>query len=200
MNTNTALSIIIIVFLGVTAAIVLINYLVNRSRSRAWEELASQLGLYFEPGNNLGKYPVVSGNYHGHRMLLEMVTRGYGRSRVEFTHVNFQVNPKSEIWFSIVNRGLVTDIRKMLGSRDILIGDEAFDSRFFIQGSPEIAVQRLFSDATLRQKLVDARPTRIDMKNREVFHEKGGFERNTDKLLPLFDLLGCIASAVERLE
>ena len=133
-------------------------------------------------------------------LLLDTFARYAGRERIIYTRITLDVNNATELWLAISNEGVGSKLKKMLGTKEILVGDEAIDAQFFIQGSPELAVQRLLSGTSLRQKLLETKSLHIELGNRRILYEKRGFEANPDKLLSLFDLLGDVADAVDRLE
>ena len=190
--------VLIVISVAIMAAVILIAYFITRSRQAAWEELATQAGLAFEPGNYWGKSPRVSGAYHGHPMLLESVTRGYGRNRVTYTRIVFSLMNASELYLDLSTEGFGSKVKKLLGVTEIRMGDEAFDTKFFIQGGPERDVQRILSSSSLRQKLLDTKSVHIVIYGKEVSQEKRGFETNPEKLLAMFDLLGEMADVVNR--
>jgi hypothetical protein len=193
------ISIFVIVFgfLAVFLIISLVNY---RTRRAAWQELASQVGLNYEPGNLWGKYPAVRGVFHGRSLVLDAFARHVGNERVTYTRIALNVNNASELRLTISNEGVGSKLKKMLGGKEILVGDEAIDAQYYIQGSPEMAVQRLLSSTSLRQKLLESKSLNIELNRKQIVYQKRGFEANPEKLLNLFDLMGEIASTIERLE
>jgi len=191
---------VFVIFFGLLAVIVAVSYFNRRARRAAWDELASQNGLIFEPGNYRGKSPSVSGVYRGHSLLVDTFTRGSGKSRTTYTRITLNVNNPTGLKLSISGEGVGSKLKKLLGAIEILVGDEAIDAKFFIQGSPEMAVQRLLSNTSLRQKLLDSQSLHIELTGQRIVYQKRGFEANPEKLLYLFDLLGDIGMAVERME
>jgi len=191
---------IFVILIGLVAVIVAVNFFNSWARRAAWDELAFQNGLIFEPGNYWGKSPSLSGVYRGHSLLLDTFTRRSGNSRTTYTRIVLDVNNHTELRLSISGEGVGSKLKKMLGAKEILVGDEAIDAKFFIQGNPEMAVQRLLSNTGLRQKLLDSHSLHVELTGQRIVYEKRGFEANPENLLYLFDLLGDIGMGVERIE
>jgi len=191
---------IFVIFFGLLAVILVFAFINRRARRAAWEELASQVGLNFDPGNYWGKSPTVSGIYRGHSLALDSFSRVVGKSRTTYTRIVVELANPTQLNLSISDESVGSGLKKMFGAKEILVGDEAIDAKFFIQGSPELAVQRLLSGTSLRQKLLETKSLSIELKGRQIVYQKRGFEANTERLLNLFDLLGDIAGGVERLE
>ncbi len=196
MDNETTL--IIVIALGLMAVAIIFTIYRSRAHRAAWEELAAQLGLQFTAGNFWGKSATVSGIYHGHAMQMNTFSRQMGRNRVTYTRIAFEVENTAELWLTISNESLGSKLKKMVGQKEISLGDEALDAEYFIQGSPEITVQRILSSTNLRQKLLDAKSVHIELKSKEIYSEKRGFEANPEKLQAMFDLLGGMADAVNR--
>jgi hypothetical protein len=191
---------IFVVFFGLLAVILVFAFINRRARRAAWEELASQLGLNFDPGNYWRKSPSVSGTYHGHSLVLDTFSCGAGNSRITYTRIVVELNNPSGLNLAISGEGVGSGLKKMFGVKEILVGDEALDAKFFIQGSPEVAVQRLLSNTSLRQKLLETQSLHVELKGQHIIYQQRRFEANPEKLLNLFDLLANIAEAVNRLE
>lgn len=192
--------ILIFVFIfGLVAVIVIIGYSNSRSKRAAWGELASQTGLNFVAGNFLGKPSVVSGIYRGHSLALDTFSRGGGEDRTTYTRIVLGLKNPTQLTLSISEEGVGSKLKKLFGAQEILVGDEAIDAKFFIKGSPEMAVQRLLTNTSLRQKLLESKSLHIELGNR-ILYEKRGYEGNPEKLRFVFDLLVDMAEVVGRLE
>jgi hypothetical protein len=191
---------IFVIFFGLLAVILVFVFINRRARRAVWGELGSQLGLNYYPGNYWGKSPSVNGTYHGHSLVLDTFSRGAGNNRTVYTRIGVEVNNPTELILSISGEGVGSGLKKMFGAKEILVGDEALDAKLFIQGSPEMTVQRLLSGTSLRQKLLETQYLNIELKSKQIVYQKRGFEANPDKLLFVFNLMADIAEAVDRLE
>jgi hypothetical protein len=182
------------------AAIAIIFALINRrGRQAAWSDLAARAGLAYEPGSFWGRSPMVSGVYRGRSLALDTFTTQTGKNRTTYTRLAVALKDPAPISLSISGEDLGSKLGKLVGMKEITLGDEELDRRLFIRGEPELPVQRLFSNAMLRQKLLEARLGNIMVNDRTVSYQRRGFESNPETMQSLFDLLVEIAMSVERL-
>jgi len=191
---------IIVIVAGLLAIFVVIGIFNRRAHQNAWSDLAVQAGLAFEPGSFWGKSPLVSGVYHNRSLALDTFSTQSGDSRTVYTRLALAVDNPAGLNMALSGEGLGSKLEKLVGKKDILVGDEEFDRRFFIRGTPEIAIQRLLANSSLRQKLLETRSVNIEVKDRTVRYTKQGFESNPDTLLALFDLMNELGVNVDRLD
>ena len=190
---------IIVIVAGLLAIFAVIGLFNSRAHQSAWSDLAAQAGLAFSPGSFWGKSQLVSGVYRNRALALDTFSTQSGDSRTLYTRLALAVDNPTGLNLALSGEGLGSKLEKLVGMKDIQVGDEEFDRRFFIRGAPEMAVQRLLANSSLRQKLIETRSVNIEVKDRAVRYTRQGFESNPDTLLSLFDLLSEIAVNVERL-
>jgi hypothetical protein len=190
---------IFVIVLGLMAIVVVFSIFNSRARQAGWREAASQAGLAYEPGSFWGKSPFISGVFHGRSLALDTFSTNTGKNRTTYTRLVVALENPAAISLSLSGEGLGSKMGKLVGMKEIQLGDAEFDSRFFVRGEPEMAVQRLLANSSLRQKLLDARSVNIEVHDRTIRYQKRGFESNPETLLSLFDLLSELSVNVERL-
>ena len=94
----------------------------------------------------------------------------FTRLRVPF------VNPE-RFRLKIYQEGFRSEIGKIFGMQDIVLGYPEFDDTFIIQGSDPEKLKELFSDEELRSKLLTDRGFVLSVLKNEGFFRRSGAER-----------------------
>jgi hypothetical protein len=76
------------------------------------------------------------------------------------------VNPEG-LRFTIYRKGIFSELGKLLGMQDIVVGDPKFDEAFIIKGNDEGKVCGLFANPKIRQMIQDQPKIRLDVKDSE---------------------------------
>lgn len=79
----------------------------------------------------------------------------------ELTTVEMAYSPTDDFKFAIHPQKWTDGFGKLLGMQDIIVGHDEFDKAFVIKGSDEERVKELFSDAAIRQILIDEPTTQL---------------------------------------
>jgi hypothetical protein len=122
------------------------------------------------------------------RLAFKMHTNGFAKVATETTVVAAPFVARHPFKFSIRNSGTMEELVKILGMQDIVIGHDAFDKEYIIQGNHPEQVKEFFACAELREKIqaqkainlsiVDSRAKQLGMtppphENVLTFVEKG---------------------------
>ncbi len=187
----------ILVFAGIVALVLVLNYTSRQARLKAWGELAGNTGLTCESGGVFS--PIrVTGTYRGHGLILDTFTRSSGKNSQTYTRILLSANNPSNLALAIYEEGVMSKVGKALGMQDIQVGDADLDRRFIVKGRPEDAVVNLFAFGNLRQRLLDARSLNLTLNGDQVRFEARGVELDIGRLQSLFDLMSELADAVEK--
>jgi hypothetical protein len=182
--------------IGVALIAIVFTVIANQARMRAWTELAERTGLQLTGGGMFSR-PRLEGSYRGHSTSLYTFTRHTGKSSHTYTVVEVQVNPSTAFELAIFKQSLLSQVGKLMGMKDIEIGDEELDRRFVFRGQPEADIRRLLASGSLRQKLLDSSNLNIRLEGQALKHTQGGVERNVDRLQALFDLMVELAEGID---
>jgi hypothetical protein len=192
--------VIVVVFVGIA---VLVSYLQRKAEGRAWGELASQLGLAFEPGANPWAPPAVKGTYGGHALVLDTFSRlrwhGQHANRKLFTRAVMTVSNPADLQLALYEESVFSQMGKILGVTDIQVGDAAIDRRFTIKGRPEEQIKTLLTSEALRQSLLSVRSINLSLEGTTIRYEHPGVEKDVTRLRSVLDLLSEFATAVEQI-
>jgi hypothetical protein len=193
----------LIIIALVFGLVILFSYRQRRARVRAWSELASQLGLVCDPGQNAGSQLAMRGDYQGHPLTMDTYTHTTGTGKNRHTHTYtrmvMEVNNPAGLLLELSREGLSDKIGKRVGAQDIETGDPELDQRLVIRGQPEEAVKRVLTSAALRQPLLSISPLDLRLENGEIRYKKSGMEKDKERLRGVFDLLSGLAAETERL-
>ncbi|HEX2854591.1 MAG TPA: hypothetical protein VHO24_15275 [Opitutaceae bacterium] len=118
----------LIIWLAVTSA---------KKTAVRFQQLATNLGLTLEPARvTLGIFhsaPRASGERRGKKMELFTYTTGSGKSRTSWCAISAQPRADGGLTFGLSRQGFGSKIAQLFGSREIQVGDPAFDDTWFIQ-------------------------------------------------------------------
>jgi hypothetical protein len=122
------------------------------SKEEIWEQLAQSIDGHFVAGD-FWTYPKVRG-FHGQWTVtldsLHENKQTYTRLRAPYVNLN-------NFAFTIYRQGLFSELGKLLGMQDVIVGYERFDRDFIIQGNDQGWICDLFANARIRQ-LLDVQP------------------------------------------
>lgn len=175
--------------------------LLRRTRRRETQttdscsELATKLGLSYEPGKNLGLTVAgsVNGKYRGRGIYLNAVREVLPGDEKRFYRlwVGILTNPHGRL--SLRRRSQFD----RSSTKTAKIGDLEFDERFTIEADSEDAAHSIFSPSFLRQKLINGPPlslTLLEDRIESVFPPKA---HDSDHWRSIIDILCDVAEAVE---
>jgi hypothetical protein len=84
-----------------------------------------------------------------------------------------QLPTRDDFVFKLTSQGMLENIRKLLGAKEIIIGDKQFDRQYLIEGNSEQTIQLIFSNTVIQQKLKDTACFHFEYSaNEGVFDEK----------------------------
>jgi len=163
-------------------------------RAQRWRLFASQTGLIFEPGG-IGKEMRVSGNYRGHRVVLDTFSHHTGYSRgshnYPYTRINIEITNRTNIELKIQEKKLL-----FLPKNTLEIGDEQIDKRFTISGQSSEVASGIFADPNLRQRILQARSFNVEVQGPQLVFSRPSIETNLDYLVFLLDLMCDLANYI----
>ena len=127
----------VIAFLGGFIALIVwaVKYgkKVNKRRQALFEDFANRKGLTYTSTkmfmNNINR---AEGDLHGSQFIMYEKMVGSGKNRHLATFMEFNNSPLT-FDFKIGKEHLFSKAGKMLGWKDIEMGDEAFDKRFLLK-------------------------------------------------------------------
>ena len=113
-----------------------------------WRQLAHEIdGKFLPHGGKRGAHAVVAKEGEW-TVILDTHKKGkkLTKTRIRAPYVN-----RDSFYFRIYRRQAGSNIRKMVGMQDVLVGEKAFDDAFIIQGNDERKLTMLFSNPRIRQ-------------------------------------------------
>lgn len=151
--------------------------------SDTWKEFSDGIGARFDKGKDLTDNTVVS-QVRNWTIILDTVKGGpssYGPKgpgvRILCTQMGVYYVNKDGFRFRIYRKGIMRKLGdKLVGVRDIEVGDPEFDNKFIIKGNDKSKVRALFSNSKIRQ-LIQSQP----FMSLEIRHNLG-FAREVDQL------------------
>lgn len=122
------------------------------SREETWRQLAREVGGQFHEARDFTPCAVQARTGDWIITLNSNVHSGEGITTLRAPFFN-----PEKFRFTIYRAGMLSDVRKALGMRDIRVGHSRFDRDFVIKGNSPARVRRLFDDEEIRG-LIDAQP------------------------------------------
>ena len=134
--------------LFVAVPVVLVVLFIVREKKRvnqAWSAAASGLGLSFVPASFAG-HPRMFGEISGMQVLVETYSRGSGDSRTTYTRYRVNHRPVGPVC-KLTKQGTFSMFGRLVGRKDVEIGDPFFDDRVVIDTNDANAIQRFLTPA-----------------------------------------------------
>jgi len=113
-----------------------------------FKSLASERGLTFLAGD-LFTSARVTGEIDGNDVTIERVAHKKGKTSVAYIKVSVRPSLALPSSLNIAPEGLGASFNKLLGWKDIIVGDAGLDQRAYIHADNESDVRALFGDAEL---------------------------------------------------
>ena len=149
--------------------------------------------------------PRLVGHYRGFDVVVDVLSRDFGEldtpEEHRFTRVSVSVQNRENCRLAIRKRRFLSP-DSILKAPEVQVGAVGvgdFGRQFVVQGDPEYAVTRLFSDGSLAQLLVaQALQYEVRLENQEMRLVAKGLETKPDVLHSLLDLAVDLAAQVDR--
>lgn len=151
---------VILGFGGLVGLIVWAAMAEHAKMKQRFEALAARLGLrVVEEKLSIGSQLSVVGLHQGREVKFWPYSTGSGKSRTHWAAV--AVRPAAtELAFEIRRQGFATKLMEVFGSKEITVGDAAFDQEWFVQtNQPEFLAAALVP--AIREKFM-AQPQRAN--------------------------------------
>lgn len=191
--------ILILITTGMIVFAIMAYYLQRQAQVQAWTDLATRTGLTFEGGLAPWSPVRLSGLYDGYETEINTFTRRAGKNSTTYTRIVLKLKNPSPLSLILSEQNIFDQAGKLLGAKEILIGDEAIDRRYKIKGQPEAEVTRMLAGGDLRQKLLDVPSfSRIEINSEQVWVHKVGITRKTEELRKFLELLKGLADEAGR--
>ncbi len=143
--------------LGFILMIVFVSYISAREigeYKKNFSMLAAELGCaVLEKGK--WDYPAIAGDYHGRKILIHFVTEGSGKHRRRYLTLTAshrgRVNASINLSLERAGAGLAKMLLSAAGMREVVVGDQDFDSKFLVLAElPDEATRVLNADLRYR--------------------------------------------------
>lgn len=182
------------VVLGVGLAIW--SWLNAQRRSEEWAELARRLGLQHSV-STFGSGSI-RGPLRRHPIVVDTVTRGSGEDSRTFTRFEVRFPEPLDVQVSLRREGFWSGLSRLLGGRDIEVGDADFDRLVLIGGEDAARVRDfLTEERRLRvRRLLEEHPS-AKLHGRGISMEVGGHLGGPDIETALLSLVEA-AEAIAR--
>lgn len=177
-------------------------------RNVGLRELAARLGIeYLESPVALSFMPPkasVQGRIGGRKARLREFSRGSGKSRTQWVSASVECLGPSSLRISLRTQGpaFFEKFAKVLGYKDIVVGDPLFDSLLAIEGNDETFIKAAFIPE-IRNRLIGfwpkSRGCRITVADGEAVYEEMGSltseraRKNVENAFPVLSDMAAIA-------
>jgi hypothetical protein len=166
----------------------LLRKLLGPGKDEIWSQLSAEIGAEYQKDGFFKNGKVVLS--HGEwEIILDTYTVHTGKSSVTYTRMRAPFINKDGFRFNIYRKSIFSWLGRLLGVKDIEIGDSFFDEQFIIQGKPENLVQRLLMNSEIKRLIQNQPNIHFQIKDDEGRFAKS-FPEGVDELY--FEALGII--------
>ncbi|MBX2842384.1 MAG: DUF3137 domain-containing protein [Flammeovirgaceae bacterium] len=143
------------------------------SKEEIWKQLAKELSGNFDNSEfSERSNPKVQVQFKEWTITLDSFHRSAGKCTIPITRIRAPFLNKDGLKFKISKEDIFTNINKLFGTQDIIIGESEFDKKYLIQGNDELKVKKLLSNKMIRN-LIDLQPDiHFEIKEDEGFFNK----------------------------
>jgi hypothetical protein len=173
----------------------LLREIFGPSKDEMWSQLSQEIGADYQKGGFFAESKVTL-THRQWEITLDTYIVSSGKSHMTFTRIRAPLLNPDGFRFNVYRKGIFSGIAKLLGTRDIEIGDPFFDDEFIIQGSSEESVRRLLSGLSIRQLIQKQPDIHFEVRDDEGLF-RNTFPEGVDELY--FQTLGVITDK-ERLK
>lgn len=149
------MEIIVVFALGAgmfSIAMMLISRSISK-RNQHWQQLASDLGLMFSPGD-FTHYPQLNGKLDGIRIHATILQEGSGKNARYFASVTAEVSGRLPAGLHLAPEGVFQRLGKLFGVQDIQVGDAELDAHFIIKGADAHGITEILHEPQVRRALL----------------------------------------------
>jgi hypothetical protein len=180
---NISLILFGIFFIGLIAW-----WVISRQRKNAaWEQFASEIGAEYVKGGFL-RGSKVQAKIKEWPVTLDTYSVSTGDSSETYTRIKAVFENRDGLQFTLAPKGLIAKLDKVLGTKDIEMGDAEFDGKFVIRGSDSPKLHALFANINIRQMILDQHSIHLRVKGNDLIFDTKGEIKDIERLKTLFEL------------
>jgi len=189
----------------------LIREIFGPSREEIWFQLSREIGAEYEESGFFKAGKVVM-SHRQWEITLDTYTVHTGKSTIIYTRMRAPYMNRDGFRFNIYRKSVFSWIGKLVGVKDIEVGDSFFDDEFIIQGEPEHLVRSLLNNGMIRQLIQNQPNIHFQVKGDEgwfmssfpegvdeLYFEVVGVVKDKERLKSLFDLFSLVLDELCRL-
>lgn len=178
----------------------LLRQVFGPSKEEIWSQLSREIGADYQEGGFFKEGKVVL-SHREWEIVLDTYTVHTGKSTIIYTRMRAPFVNRDGFRFNLYRKNAFSWIGKLLGVKDIEIGDSFFDEQFILQGEPETLIHRLLSNVEVRQLIQGQPDIHFQVKDDEgwfkakfpegvdeLYFEVVGILKDKERLKNLFDL------------
>ncbi len=162
----------------------------NKQRGIAWEGAARDLGLIYVAGTGWAPRPVIQGQLRGVAVRVEVVTKGSGDSQSNFTRYTLNYPGVAATAITLRKQTPFSVFGRLIGRRDVEIGDPIFDDRVVIDAPDAVAAAQYLTPARRMAVLTMFEHWKhVEVTANSIIVEYQGIERSHSQLVGIITRL-----------
>ncbi len=171
------------------------NHRLGRRIYQPWEDWAARYSLEYR--RNFFGHPIIYGNYYGHWMRLEVVSKaGFSNP----LNVKFELDNSRNLRFKL-KTGLWASLTRPY-SEGIAIGVKQFDRLVHLTGKPDSQIADLFITPAIRDSCLTILHSQggfsVELKGNSLRYEANSFDRSPKKVQELLDVINRLTEEIEK--
>ena len=176
--------------------------LFGTSRKDAWQKVAEEMGFQMVEGGFF-KTDKIIGKVYDWTITLDTYTVSTGKSSTTYTRIRAPYKYREDFQFKIYRKGIFSNLGKILGTQDVVVGVPSLDENFIIQGNDEEKLRSLFTQESIGKMIEGQERIRLEVKEddgfmgtkfpesvRQLYFQDHGVIKDEKRLITLFYLFG----------
>ena len=154
--------------------------LFGQSKKEVFMQVASMIEGEFVKGSLFKGHKVIS-SYNNWDIVLDTYTQSTGNTSTKYTRMRATFLNTSDFKFRLYNNAILSEIGKMLGLQDVIIGDTLFDQKYILKGNDEQKLIEIFSNSKVKELMYEIDRLYLQVKDKDGKFSK--YPHDTDILL-----------------
>lgn len=132
------------IILAMASVVIFIGLKKAGSLKKQWPVVAQQLGLEYVPGR-FGAFGTITGRMDGHSVEVSTYSTGGTDARRVYTEYNVTYRKPFPVNFRVSAAGALHKMGKIIGFKDIAVGDIDFDGQVKLSGNDPQSILKILS-------------------------------------------------------
>lgn len=190
--------------LSIPALVIIAAVYGGKEAKKRWIAMAQELGYVHHPTKTLWGSEAIgpmTGRHGEFQVRIHSFSRGSGKHRSTYTAIETHFHEPLGMGLDVRPEGVLSQVGKMFGVKDMQVGDQRFDNLFLVKGGDGRTVLE-FLTPEVRQEVLELRKlgTSLVLNDHGVYQEYAGLLTDASKVRAVLAGQAALARAMSRVQ